>query len=177
MYYRTKKQVVRIRYFYFILGAILGLSVGMMSQKLSAFDENGEAVCLAKNIYFEAGNQPLAGKVAVAHVVLNRIEHASYPKDVCGVVYQAKEYYTSWTGNVIPKRGMCQFSWFCDGRSDDPLDTDTFFESYKIAQDVLLSKYPDITEGATHYHAISVNPFWAKTLKRVTRIGKHIFYR
>ena len=77
MYYRTKKQVVRIRYFYFILGAILGLSVGMMSQKLSAFDENGEAVCLAKNIYFEAGNQPLALKVADAHVVLNRIEHAS----------------------------------------------------------------------------------------------------
>ena len=74
MYYRTKKQVVRIRYFYFILGAILGLSVGVMSQKLSAFDENGEVVCLAKNIYFEAGNQPLAGKVAVAQVVFNRME-------------------------------------------------------------------------------------------------------
>ena len=43
-----------------------------------ASDENGETVCMAKNIYFEAGNQPLAGKVAVAQVVLNRIEHSAY---------------------------------------------------------------------------------------------------
>ena len=56
----------------------------MLPSKVQAFDENGEVICLAKNIYFEAGNQPLAGKVAVAQVVFNRMEHASYPDDVCG---------------------------------------------------------------------------------------------
>ena len=88
------------------------MAFGMSFQKLYAWDENGDAVCLAKNIYFEAGNQPLAGKVAVAQVVLNRIDHSSYPDDICGVVYQAKEYYTSWTGNVIPKRGISPDYYF-----------------------------------------------------------------
>ena len=175
MYYRTKKQVVRIRYFYFILGALLGLVAGL-SSKMYASDENGEAVCLAKNIYFEAGNQPLAGKVAVAQVVLNRIEHSAYGDNVCDVVYQAR-WRENWKGNMVPVRHQCQFSWFCDGKSDEPLDTDTFFESYVIASDVLMGKYPDITEGATHYHSIMVEPYWAETLNETVQITDHIFYK
>ena len=62
----------------------------LLPTTVQASDENGEAVCMAKNIYFEAGNQPLAGKVAVAQVVLNRIEHSAYGDNVCDVVYQAK---------------------------------------------------------------------------------------
>jgi len=57
----------------------------LLPNTLQASDENGEAVCLAKNIYFEAGNQPLAGKVAVAQVVLNRMEHSSYAKTDRGI--------------------------------------------------------------------------------------------
>ena len=56
---------------------------------VEAFDENGDIFCLAKNIYFEAGNQPVAGKVAVSLVVLNRVEHHAYPDNVCDVIYQA----------------------------------------------------------------------------------------
>tara|TARA_Y100001951_G_C11294789_1_gene274763 strand:- start:53 stop:598 length:546 start_codon:yes stop_codon:yes gene_type:complete len=174
---RNERQLVRIRYVFFLAGAILGMAFGMSFQKLYAWDENGDAVCLAKNIYFEAGNQPLAGKVAVAQVVLNRIDHSSYPDDICGVVYQAKEYYTSWTGNVIPKRGMCQFSWYCDGRSDEPLDTKTWLASYKVANDVILGKYLDITEGATHYHADYIYPYWAESLNETVLINNHIFYK
>ena len=159
---------VKIRSVYFILGLLIGMAVSM-SSKLYAYDENGEAVCLAKNIYFEAGNQPLAGKVAVAQVVLNRMEHASYPKDVCGVVYQAK-WRENWKGQQVPIRHQCQFSWFCDGKSDEPLDTDTFYESYIVASDVLMGKYPDITEGATHYHSIMVEPYWAETLNETVQI-------
>ena len=176
VYYRNKKQVVRIRFVYFILGALLGLTFGLSSQKLLAFDENGEAVCLAKNIYFEAGNQPLAGKVAVAQVVMNRIEHSAYGDNVCDVVYQAR-WRENWKGNMVPIRHQCQFSWFCDGKSDEPLDTDTFFESYLIASDVLMGKYPDITEGATHYHSIMVEPYWAETLNETVQITDHIFYK
>ena len=53
----------------------------------------------------------------------------------------------NWKGNMYSIWHQCQFSWFCDGLSDEPLDTDTFFESYLIAQDVIMGKYPDITEG------------------------------
>jgi hypothetical protein len=70
-----------------------------------------ETLCFAKNIYFEAGNQPLAGKVAVAHVVFNRMEHSSYPQDICGVVYQAR-WRENWKGEQVPIRHQCQFSWF-----------------------------------------------------------------
>jgi|TARA_B100001094_G_scaffold327984_1_gene387411 spore germination cell wall hydrolase CwlJ-like protein len=156
-------------------GALL-MFILLSAQKVSAFDENGEAVCLAKNIYFEAGNQPLAGKVAVAHVVFNRMEHSSYPQDICGVVYQAR-WRENWKGEQVPIRHQCQFSWFCDGKSDEPLDTDTFFESYNIAQDIIMGKYPDITEGATHYHSVMVEPYWAETLNETVQIQHHIFYK
>ena len=69
-----------------------------------------DAHCLAQNIYFEAGNQPLAGKIAVANVTLNRVEHDKFPNNVCDVVYQTKEWRTSWTGNQVPKLGMCQIN-------------------------------------------------------------------
>lgn len=156
-------------------GALL-MFIMLLPSLVHASDENGENICLAKNIYFEAGNQPLAGKVAVAQVVLNRMEHSAYADDVCGVVYDAK-YRENWKGNMVPIRNQCQFSWFCDGRSDEPLDTDTFYESYIIAQDVLMGKYPDITEGATHYHSIMVEPYWAEILNETVQITDHIFYK
>ena len=95
---------------------VLGFCLGFFSGKAHGFDENGEAFCLAQNIYFEAGNQPLAGKLAVAHVVRNRVEDSQFPDTYCGVIYQTKKWRTSWTGNQVPVLGMCQFSWFCDGK-------------------------------------------------------------
>ncbi len=172
----NKVSNMKQRYLYLIVGAILGFVTGLMSPMAHGSDENGETICLAKNIYFEAGNQPLAGKVAVAQVVFNRMEHSAYPKDICGVVYQAK-WGKNWAGNMMPIRNQCQFSWFCDGKSDEPLDTDTFFESYLIAQDVIMGKYPDITSGATHYHSVWVEPYWADSLNETVQITDHIFYK
>lgn len=171
----TEKDAFKAFLYGMGFGAFL-MFVMMLPQTVNAADENGETVCMAKNIYFEAGNQPLAGKVAVAHVVLNRMEHSAYPKDICGVIYQAK-WRENWKGNMVPIRNQCQFSWFCDGKSDEPLDTDTFFESYLIAQDVLMGKYPDITEGATHYHSLYVDPYWADSLNETVQITDHIFYK
>ena len=156
-------------------GALL-MFILLSAQKVSAFDENGEAVCLAKNIYFEAGNQPLAGKVAVAQVVFNRMEHSSYPQDICGVVYQAR-WRENWKGEQVPIRHQCQFSWFCDGKSDEPLDTKTFDECLIIARDIVDGFYPDITEGATHYHNVYVNPYWSDSLNETVIINEHIFYK
>ena len=106
----------------FLIGMAFGLFLGillLLPSKVLASDENGDEYCLAQNIYFEAGNQPLAGKVAVAQVVLNRLEHSSYPSTVCGVIYDAK-MFENWKGNMLPRRNQCQFSWFCDGKSDEP---------------------------------------------------------
>ena len=156
-------------------GALL-MFLLLFPSTVTASDENGDTFCLAQNIYFEAGNQPLAGKIAVAHVVLNRLEHKSYPNNVCGVVYQAK-LRESWAGNMIPIRNQCQFSWYCDGKSDEPLDTKTWLEVLRIARDIQDGAWADITEGATHYHPTRVNPYWADSLNETVVINEHIFYK
>ena len=156
---------------------VLGSCLGVYSGKAIGFDENGEAFCLAKNIYFEAGNQPLAGKLAVAHVVKNRVEDSQFPDTYCGVIYQTKEWRTSWTGNKVPVRGMCQFSWFCDGKSDEPKDSETWLDSLWIADLVLSGAHPDITEGSLWYHADFVEPYWSKQLELVSVIDNHLFYK
>ena len=137
-----------------------------------------ETYCLAKNIYFESGNQPLAGKIAVAQVVLNRMEHKSYPKDVCGVVYDAK-WRTDWRGKEVPVRNMCQFSWFCDGLSDKPREPDSWIEALNrtIVAVELYNNGFDISHGSTHYHYKNVKPYWSTTIEYITTIDDHHFYR
>lgn len=135
-----------------------------------------EMVCMAKNIYFESGNQPIAGKIAVSQVVLNRVKHGSYPNNVCDVIYQAK-MRENWKGDMVPVRHMCQFSWYCDGKSDDPEDSATWQVSLWTAKYVMTQDDFDITEGATHYHADSVYPYWADSLNETVVINNHIFYK
>lgn len=141
-----------------------------------ASDENGETYCMAKNIYFEAGNQPIAGKIAVSQVVLNRVYSSAYPDTVCDVIYQAK-WKENWKGNQMPIRNQCQFSWFCDGKSDIPVDSATWMLSLMVASSVMGGDYGDITEGSTHYHADSVYPYWADSLNETVIINNHIFYK
>ena len=169
-------ESMKMRYISFTLGAFLGFLCGAMSMQVMASDENGEAFCLAKNIYFEAGNQPVAGKIAVAQVVQNRVEHRAYPDTICGVIYDA-QYRVNWKGNFVPVINKCQFSWFCDGKSDIPEDSATWEISYRLAENILYGNYGDITEGATHYHADSVMPYWASSLNETVIINNHIFYK
>ena len=142
-----------------------GLILALIANHAEAFDENGDVFCLAKNIYFEAGNQPLAGKLAVSHVVLNRVMSDEYPNDICGVVYQAR-WFTNWKGTSVPVRNMCQFSWFCDGKSDVPEDSATWNSSLKIAANLMYYRNAD-----------NVHPYWADSLNRTVTIDQHIFYK
>jgi N-acetylmuramoyl-L-alanine amidase len=138
-----------------------------------------EEKCLALNIYHESRSENLAGKYAVADVVLNRVRDDRYPNNICDVIYQGK-HKPSWKDpeRLVPIRNQCQFSWYCDGKSDDPLDTDSWNESLNIAYHVIKNnKYRGLTEGATHYHTTWVSPYWAPTLQQVGTIGTHIFYR
>ena len=147
-----------------------------------------ELYCLAKNIYFEAKSEPIAGQYAVADVVLNRVKDNRFPKTICEVVYEGP-LRESWQTKkqtdlddadriYHPIRDRCQFSWWCDGKSDNIKDGDAWRKAQEIAYRLVNDyKHRGLTEGATHYHATYVNPKWAPTLDLVGRIGTHIFYR
>jgi len=175
MHKHEEKSVFKAFLYGMGFGAFL-MFVLLFPTKVNAFDENNEIYCMAQNIYFEAGNQPLAGKIAVAQVVINRTNHPNYPTTMCDVIYQAK-WKENWLGNLVPIRNQCQFSWFCDGKSDDPVDSPTWMNSLKVAADVVQGRYGDITEGSTHYHSIYVNPYWADSLNETVVINEHIFYK
>ena len=131
-------------------------------------------LCLALNTYHEAKNQSMVGQIAVAEVVMNRVADRRYPNTVCEVVKQGPKY----KGSDIPVRHKCQFSWFCDGKSDIPKNEKAWKKAQDYAYLVLNNRIQiDVTEGATHYHATYVKPSWAKTKTRTTRIETHIFYR
>ena len=130
-------------------------------------------VCLAMNIYHEARDQSTAGQIAVAQVVINRVNDTRYPDNVCDVVTQGLVH----SGSTLPVRHKCHFSWYCDGLKDEPTDGNAWGDALLVAVTVHDGKTVDMLEGATHYHAISVYPNWANTKTRTARIDDHIFYR
>ena len=131
-------------------------------------------MCMATNIYHEAKNQPMAGQIAVAQVVMNRVNDSRYPDNVCDVVKQGLTYKN---GKVV--LGKCQFSWYCDGKKDDVnMKSEKWRNSLRYASMVITNRITlDVTEGATHYHATYVRPAWARTKTKTVRINRHIFYR
>jgi len=137
-----------------------------------------ERECLALNIYHESRSDNFAGRVAVADVVINRVNSKHFPDTICGVVHQAKTR-VNWKGNVVPVRSMCHFSWYCDGMSDEPIEDDAWDDAQIIAEMVQRDGFRGISEGATHYHATYVSPNWTsdRGMVPVGRIGLHKFYR
>lgn len=127
---------------------------------------DAEWQCLAEAIYFESRGEPISGQVAVAEVVLNRVDSPVYPNSVCAVTNQG-----------VGSGRACQFSYACDGRPDvmrTPLSRD---RAGKLAR-LLIDGHPRrVTEGATHFHATYVNPHWARHFPRTAAIGNHVFYR
>jgi len=123
--------------------------------------------CLAEGIYFEARGEEEAGQAAVAQVILNRVRNPSYPKTICGVVYQNER-----------RRHGCQFSFACDGRSEVIAEQKHWDIARQIARDVTggLIWLPEVGDS-THYHARYVRPGWGRSMIKVDKIGAHIFYR
>jgi spore germination cell wall hydrolase CwlJ-like protein len=136
--------------------------------EISMHNRLNELECLTKNIYYEAGNEPFEGKVAVAQVTLNRVQSGSFPKSICGVVYQKNKFY---------EKVVCQFSWYCESPSKlRVVNRGVYNESKDVAEKVLFENYRlRSLEQAIYYHADYINPGWKKT--RITKIGHHIFYR
>lgn len=126
-----------------------------------------EQRCLAIGIYFEARGEPAEGQAAVSQVILNRVRNPTFPNSICGVVYQNSHW-----------RNRCQFSFTCDGIKDRV----TSPRHWKLAQEIAMATtagkiWLDDIGSSTHYHADYVNPRWAHSMKRLTKIGLHIFYR
>lgn len=132
-----------------------------------------EMNCLATNIYHEARSDGLTGQRAVAWATLNRVTSGSYPNTICEVVYQAE-----LNENGIPLRNRCQFSWFCDGRSDEIRNQAAWNIAEIIAEEVMnaYGVETDPTNGAFMYHAHYVNPYWVSSYTETARIDSHIFY-
>jgi len=139
--------------------------------------------CLAKNIYFEAGVESTAGKLAVANVTINRTVQERFPNTICEVVQEGIHYYNTQKKNYYPVKNRCQFSWYCDGKADEPRQGRVWTAAKGLAVKVLTQSYEqsliDITDGATHYHANWMKKFprWSKEKIVVTSIDNHIFYR
>ncbi len=135
-------------------------------ERSTSADLRDEIACLAQNIYFEALNEPDEGKIAVAHVVMNRVSASRFPETVCDVVRQGGEI----------RRHRCQFSWWCDGRSDKPLSRSGWEHSVELALNVYWGQTLDPTHGALWYHADYVDPYWRGDFIQGRQIGRHIFY-
>lgn len=132
---------------------------------LPDLDRARATTCLATAVYYEAANQSLQGRQAVAQVVLNRLRHPAYPKTVCGVVYQGAD------------AAGCQFSFACDGAMTRTPEPRAWSDALELARSALQGLNPDVVGSATHYHTVWVRPVWSDALTRISRVGDHVFYR
>ena len=127
--------------------------------------------CLARAVYFEARSESTLGQLAVATVILNRVKASDNSSSVCGVVYKGAN-----------RLNACQFSFACDGKPDVPDDMGAWNTALNITTLALTTdeEIPDqqmqIVANATFYHADYVDPHWSKSMHRLTKIGRHIFY-
>ncbi len=147
-----------------------GLGNGPAARALTitgAEDHDRALSCLTAAIYYEAATEPDAGQRAVAQVILNRRSHPSFPKTVCGVVYQGSERSTG-----------CQFTFSCDGSMQRRKPMAFFWDRAQTVARAALSGYVYAPVGlATHYHTFAVHPYWADSLDFIGQIGAHRFYR
>ena len=151
------------------------------------FLDQNSVECLTLNMYYETRNQSTAGILGVVAVVYNRVKDKRFPNTICEVIKQGPTRESWKTKRTIdendaiyyPIRNKCQFSWYCDGKSDVPRDKKRYNELLKFAYTIMDDEiyFIDITDGALFYHANYITPSWAKTKQRTTVIGDHIFYK
>ena len=139
---------------------------------------SSDSQCLALNMYHEARGEGTAGMLAVSYVVLNRVNDSRFPNTICEVVKQGPTVEAA-DGTFYPTKNKCQFSWYCDGKPDEPKNKRVYNKLLDFSRYILYNdtKHIDITDGALFYHAEYVSPSWSKTRQKTAEIGIHIFYR
>ncbi len=126
----------------------------------AASDEmDAELECMTKVVVHEAGNQPRAGKLAVAQLILNRAESGRFPDSICGVVNQPGQFFQ--TSSYNPRR-----------------DTATWASAMEVSREARSRQTADVAPGAMFFRAAYTAPtgfFRGRT--RVVTLGDHVFYR
>lgn len=134
------------------VAAVWGLTPAPASAQEKSSKDDLEL--LARTVTGEAQGEPYTGMVAVAAVILNRVDHDAFPKTVAGVIYEPGAFESVSNGLI----------W---ARPVDP-------QARKAAQDALNDWDP--TNGAVYFFnpAKTSNRFmWS--LPQTLRIGKHVF--
>ena len=176
----------------------------MASLALSYEVETGVSVnehelkCMAQNIYFEGRAEPLMGKVAIGHVVMNRVASDRHPNTICEVVHEGP-HRESWKTRgkdvadedrkFFPIRNKCDFSWYCDGEKDiiwvsymdgTPIEANAtaWRDSIHMALLVMHGEIKDNTKGADHYYNYHISsPYWVGSMTHTVYHGNHRFMK
>ena len=155
------------------LAVTVGILFAMLAALLQTVFEHRidrhNLACLARNVYFEARGEPIAGQYAAAEVTMNRKASGLYPRTVCGVVYQKN--WDPWR-----KRYVGAFSWTEFSEISAPAGEE-WLRAWKVADAVYYRREPPVLEGALFYHAIHIRPNWAGSKQPLARIGRHVFYK
>jgi spore germination cell wall hydrolase CwlJ-like protein len=156
------------------LPTILEVENEVPETKIAKIVDPKQLNCLAKNIFYEAGGEPLNGQAAVARVVMNRIAYG-FGKDPCAVIYQAS-HIDKLIDDEMQKVKLCQFSWVCEGKGEPNKNSTRYKQAEQVAYDVLAhDAYTEVLpKSALFFHNLTVDPLWP--YKQVAKIGNHIFY-
>ena len=130
-------------------------ALGMPSGGTGAASGNasGDVALLARLISAEARGEPYAGQVAVGAVVLNRVEHPSFPNTISEVIFQPGA-----------------FSCMLDGQWDEPVSD----SAYQAARDALAGSDP--SGGAIYYfNPVTATNAWIWSRPEIITIGRHRF--
>ncbi len=117
-----------------------------------------QMACLASAVYFESKGEPLDGQLAVAQVIVNRVEDGRFGRDICAVVKAPR-----------------QFSFVRGGSMPAPSNMAQWQTAKAVALIAMSGSWPEVVPDATHFHATRVSPGWR--LRRVAQVGSHVFYR
>lgn len=143
-----------------LLMALAWFLAGMLIGRAVAATPDRQRTCLAQAVYWEARGQPFNSQVAVAQVVLNRVEDGRFRPDICGVVFQRNS-------------NGCQFVWVCAGLNR-PRDQQAWRRALVVAE-VAQTDYIDLVDGALFFHDTSIRRW--RHLEKTARIGDLVFYR
>lgn len=149
------------------LFAIAALYVGLRLIKKGYDMTQEQDIYLAKTMWGEARGEGARGMQAVGNVVMNRVNAGSWYGASIKDVVTKKYQFSCWNAND-PNRAII------DAITPQQLALNG---TLAIARQVIAGTLPDITGGATHYHAKNIKPSWASSTKKTATIGNHIFYK
>lgn len=144
---------------------ILLIVFTMIFGSLKSLSNDEQFDCLTMAVYYEAGNQTLTGKMAVANVIENRLQQRRYPNSYCEVVKQNRQFSFYWDGLPEPMP-----------KNSSKMEKAALLESRIVAFLVFSGLHWDNTDGSDHYHSYKVDPVWTSEMTPTARIGDHSFY-